>query len=169
MLFRSNPHESPWEGSRICRKKNLKSIDFLRQKILKKNIRYPFWRIDKEKSIQLIDNGGWHFNYLLEPEKISKKLNLGEPPSGNLEKYLSFQGINLLIITRVPNTRRCFFTANNLYHRYRGSVFRYIHRHYCRIVFFSGMGNKDYLLFLDPFRIPHSGKKAHSGKIKIIY
>ncbi len=69
-----NPHESPWEGSRICLKKDLKSIDFLRQKILKKNIRYPFWRIDKEKNIQLIDNGGWHFNYLLEPEKISKKL-----------------------------------------------------------------------------------------------
>ena len=69
-----NPHESPWEGSRICLKKNLKSIDFLRQKVLKKNIRYPFWRFDKEKSIQLIENGGWHFNYLLEPEKISKKL-----------------------------------------------------------------------------------------------
>ena len=45
-----NPHESPWEGSRICLKKNLKSIDFLRQKILKKNTRYPFWRIDKEKN-----------------------------------------------------------------------------------------------------------------------
>ena len=69
-----NPHESLWEGSRICFKKNLKSIDFLRQKVLKKNIRYPFWRIDKEKNIQLIDNGGWHFNYLSEPEKISKKL-----------------------------------------------------------------------------------------------
>ena len=69
-----NPHESSWEGSRICLKKNLKSFDFLRQKIRKKNTRYPFWRIDKEKSIQLIDNGGWHFNYLSEPEKISKKL-----------------------------------------------------------------------------------------------
>ena len=33
-----NPHESPWEGSRICLKKNLTSIDFLRQKILRKNI-----------------------------------------------------------------------------------------------------------------------------------
>ena len=69
-----NPHESLWEGSRICLKKNLKSIDFLRQKVRKKNISYPFWRIDKEKSIQLIDNGGWHFNYLSEPDKISKKL-----------------------------------------------------------------------------------------------
>lgn len=69
-----NSHESPWEGSRICLKKNLKSIDFLRQKIEKRNLRYPFWRFDKEKNIQLINNGGWHFNYLLDPEKISKKL-----------------------------------------------------------------------------------------------
>ena len=29
-----NPHESPWEGSRICLKKDLNSVDYLRQKIL---------------------------------------------------------------------------------------------------------------------------------------
>ena len=52
----------------------MKSIDYLRHKIEKRNLRYPFWRIDKEKNIQLIDIGGWHFNYLLKPEKISKKL-----------------------------------------------------------------------------------------------
>ena len=59
-------------GIKNLSKKNLKSIDFLRQKVLKKITRYPFWRIDKEKSIQLIENGGWHFNYLLEPEKYQK-------------------------------------------------------------------------------------------------
>jgi len=69
-----NPHESPWEGSRICLKKDLNSVDYLRQKILKKNLRYPFWRLDKERSIELLENGGWHFNYLKEPEKISTKL-----------------------------------------------------------------------------------------------
>jgi beta-1,4-mannosyl-glycoprotein beta-1,4-N-acetylglucosaminyltransferase len=26
-----NPHESPWQGTRVCMKKNLKSIDFMRQ------------------------------------------------------------------------------------------------------------------------------------------
>jgi len=35
-----NPHESPWEGSRVTKKKNLKSIDFMRQKILVKNLKY---------------------------------------------------------------------------------------------------------------------------------
>lgn len=69
-----NQYESPWEGTRICKKKDLKSIDWLRQKVLAKNTKYPFWRIDKEKDIELIENGGWHFNYLLTPLQISKKL-----------------------------------------------------------------------------------------------
>ena len=69
-----NQEESPWEGTRICLRKNLFSINYMRQKVLKKNLKYKFWRVDKEKDIQIINNGGWHFNYLLKPEKISKKL-----------------------------------------------------------------------------------------------
>ena len=64
-----------WPGSRICLKKNLKS--FYKFKLLKpKNLNYPFWRIDKEKSIDLIKNGGWHFSYLMTPEQISNKINI---------------------------------------------------------------------------------------------
>ena len=88
-----NPHESPWEGSRISLKKNLKSIDFLRQKILKKNTHYPFWRIDKEKSIQLIENGGWHFNYLSEPEKISQKLKTFAHTEYDKDKFTNIGAI----------------------------------------------------------------------------
>ena len=88
-----NPHESPWEGSRICRKKNLKSVDFLRQKVLKKNTRYPFWRIDKEKNIQLIENGGWHFNYLTEPNKISKKLKTFAHTEFNKDEFTNVEVI----------------------------------------------------------------------------
>ena len=69
-----NQYESPWEGSRICRKKDLLSVDELRQKVLSKNLRYPFFRIDKEKSIEIINNGGWHFNSLMSPKEISLKL-----------------------------------------------------------------------------------------------
>ena len=62
-----------WAGSRICLKKNLKS--FFQFRLLKlKNIKYPFWRIDKEKNIQLIENGGWHFTYLMKPKEIVKKI-----------------------------------------------------------------------------------------------
>ena len=69
-----NPHESPWEGTRVCKKKNLKSIDFMRQKIRSKNLNYKFFRIDKEKDIEIFKEGGWHFNNILSPEEISLKL-----------------------------------------------------------------------------------------------
>jgi len=69
-----NQYESPWEGTRICKKKNLKSIDYMRQKIVLKNLKQPFWKIYKEKSIESFEDGGWHFNSLLTPEEISLKL-----------------------------------------------------------------------------------------------
>jgi len=69
-----NPHESPWEGTRVAKKKNIKSIDYLRQKIKSKNLKYNFFRIDKERNIELFKNGGWHFNNILTAKEISIKL-----------------------------------------------------------------------------------------------
>ncbi len=69
-----NPYESPWEGTKVCKKKNLKSIDFMREKVRKKNLKYKFYRFDKEKSIEVFENAGWHFNNIMSPEMISKKL-----------------------------------------------------------------------------------------------
>ena len=69
-----NSFETPWEGTKVCKKKNLKSIDFMREKIKTKNLKYKFYRLDKEKSIEIFDNGGWHFTNLMQPELISKKL-----------------------------------------------------------------------------------------------
>ena len=46
----------------------------MRQKVKSKNLRYNFLRFDKEKSIQLFDNAGWHFNNILSPKEISLKL-----------------------------------------------------------------------------------------------
>ena len=69
-----NPYETPWEGTRVSKKKNLKSIDFMRQKVKSKNLNYSFLRIDKEKSIKIFKNAGWHFNNILSPEEISLKL-----------------------------------------------------------------------------------------------
>ena len=84
-----NPYESPWEGTRVCRKKNLKSIDFMRQKIKSKNLVYPFWRIDKEKNIQIYENAGWHFNNVLNPDEISKKLKTFAHSEFSDDKYSS--------------------------------------------------------------------------------
>ncbi len=69
-----NKYESPWEGTRVCKKKNLKSIDYMRMKIKTKNLSYPFWRVDKEKSIEVFENSGWHFHNILSAEEISIKL-----------------------------------------------------------------------------------------------
>ena len=46
----------------------------MRQKVQVKNLSSPFWKFYKEKDIEVINNGGWHFNSLLTPEEISKKL-----------------------------------------------------------------------------------------------
>ena len=66
-----NETENNWHGSRICLKRNLKSPQLLRNLKFKK---YPFWRIDKPKNLQIIENGGWHFAYLQNPKNILKKI-----------------------------------------------------------------------------------------------
>ena len=70
----------PWFGSKACKIKNLISPSFLRYS---KSKRYPSWRIDtwfskvKHHSVQIVEDGGWHFTNIKLPEKI-------------LEKYLNF-------------------------------------------------------------------------------
>ena len=66
-----NETENNWHGSKLCLKKNFKSPQWLRNLKFKK---YPFWRIDKIKNLQIIENGGWHFSYLQTPTSISKKI-----------------------------------------------------------------------------------------------
>ena len=66
-----NETEKNWHGSKICLKKDLKSPQWLRNLKFKK---YPFWRIDKPRNLQIIENGGWHFAYLQNPKNIAKKI-----------------------------------------------------------------------------------------------
>ena len=37
-----NKYETPWEGTRVAKLKDLRSIDYLRQKIVSKNLKKPF-------------------------------------------------------------------------------------------------------------------------------
>ena len=64
---KKNPN---WYGSRICVKKYLKSPQWLRELKFKKR---PFWRIDKYRLNNIIENGGWHFCNLKSPEKLLYK------------------------------------------------------------------------------------------------
>ena len=96
-----NPYESPWEGTKVCKKKNLKSIDFMREKVRKKNLKYKFYRFDKEKNIQIFENAGWHFNNVMSPEKISKKLKTFAHNEFSSEEFSSVDTIRNKINAKV--------------------------------------------------------------------
>ncbi len=107
-----NRYESPWEGTRICKKEDLKSIDWLRQKVLLKNLKYNFWRVDKEKNIQIIEDGGWHFNYLLKPEEIAKKFKSLAETSWDKEEYFDLNNIKEKI-----DQRKDFFNRGHVFEK----------------------------------------------------
>ena len=96
-----NPYESPWEGTKVCKKKDLKSINFMREKVRKKNLRYKFYRFDKEKNIQIFENAGWHFNNVMSPEKISKKLKTFAHNEFSSEEFSSVETIRKKINAKV--------------------------------------------------------------------
>jgi beta-1,4-mannosyl-glycoprotein beta-1,4-N-acetylglucosaminyltransferase len=89
-----NLNENNWHGSKICLKKNLKSPQWLRNLKFKK---YPFWRIDKQKNLQIIDNGGWHFAYLQDVKNISKKIKSFAHGDFNKAEIVSEKNIELKI------------------------------------------------------------------------
>jgi len=93
-----NPAESNWIGSRGCRRKDLISAHKLRQ-IKFKN--YSFWRVDK-KNLQIINDGGWHFSYLLDLKKISEKI-----------KSFSHSEFNIKENTEIDNLKK---KLNSLVH-----------------------------------------------------
>mgnify|MGYP001416063232 CR=1 FL=1 len=64
-----NINESNWIGSKITKKKYLKTMQSLRDLKFKD---YPFWRFDK-KDLQII-KGGWHFSFLQTPDQILEKI-----------------------------------------------------------------------------------------------
>ena len=66
-----------WIGSKACKKKYLKSPQWLRN--IKDKI-YPKWRLDiifskkRYNNIFFVEDGGWHFSFVKKPEDIEKKL-----------------------------------------------------------------------------------------------
>ena len=67
-----------WMGTRACKKKMLKSLQWLRNI---KGKSYPFWRLDtlnsekKYMNIDIVKNGGWHFTSIKKPKDIHYKLS----------------------------------------------------------------------------------------------
>tara|TARA_A100001015_G_scaffold247510_1_gene284402 strand:+ start:3229 stop:4116 length:888 start_codon:yes stop_codon:yes gene_type:complete len=66
-----------WIGSKLCKKKDLISPQWLRNIKSKK---YPLWRIDtifskkKYSNINFIKDGGWHFTNIKKPEDLDYKM-----------------------------------------------------------------------------------------------
>lgn len=67
-----------WFGSKLCKKKELLSPQWLRNISSKK---YPMWRFDiffskkKYSNINIIQEGGWHFTSIKKPEDVHFKLS----------------------------------------------------------------------------------------------
>ena len=75
-------------------KKKLRSPQWLRNLKFKK---YPFWRLDKIRNIQIIGNGGWHFAYLNTPENISNKIKSFAHGEFNRETNIEVENIRYKI------------------------------------------------------------------------
>ena len=65
-----NTTEPFWYGSKVCKKKYLKSPQWLRNQKVKT---YSFWIIDKI-NWNVIGNGGWHFSFVMSTSMIVKKI-----------------------------------------------------------------------------------------------
>ena len=107
-----NRYETPWDGPRVCKKKNLKSIDYMRQKVWAKNLKYKFFRFDKEKNIEIFQNGGWHFNNIMTPENISKKLKTFAHTEYSDDKYSSIK-----VIQKKIEERKDLFNRGDIYEK----------------------------------------------------
>jgi beta-1,4-mannosyl-glycoprotein beta-1,4-N-acetylglucosaminyltransferase len=83
-----NLGEKNWIGSKITLKKNITTMQALRDLKFKK---YPFWRIDK-KNLQIIQ-GGWHFSFLQTPQNIKKKIQSFSHGEFNIDSFVDEEKI----------------------------------------------------------------------------
>ncbi|MEJ1354030.1 MAG: hypothetical protein RPU39_04975 [Candidatus Sedimenticola sp. (ex Thyasira tokunagai)] len=75
---------SPWFGTRAVRYNDLKTPQNVRN--VKAKI-YPWWRINKGKNPHIIENGGWHFSFLMTEEEIEEKLGAFSHQEYNTREY----------------------------------------------------------------------------------
>lgn len=100
-----------WYGSRICKKRFLRSPQWFRNLKPRRdaNLRYPFWRIDKLR-YKYIKNGGWHFSFLKDPSGIKQKIQSFCHAEYNKEAYTNINHISSCILEHkdIFNRKFCF-------------------------------------------------------------
>jgi len=90
--YRFNLHnisEPDWIGSKVCKKKYLKSPQWLRNQKVKK---YSFWRMDKI-NWNIIEDGGWHFSFVMSDKSIKKKIESYAHSEFNKKNYKDTKNI----------------------------------------------------------------------------
>jgi len=89
-----NVSDNDWSGTKICKKKYLKSPQWLRNIKTKK---IPIWKYYKDKQPQLIKNGGWHFSFLKKPDSIKRKIMAYAHQEFNKKKFTDVENIKIKI------------------------------------------------------------------------
>ena len=72
-----------WYGSKGCKKKHLKTPQWLRNQKIKKRTFLNFFNI----KWHIINDGGWHFSYLMSPNQIREKIMSFGHAEFNHEKF----------------------------------------------------------------------------------
>ena len=79
-----------WYGTRLCKKKYLKSPQWIRSQKVKPYSIFNFYRI----KWNIIENGGWHFSFLMTPEDIVQKIKSFAHSEYNNEYFKDLKRIN---------------------------------------------------------------------------
>ena len=99
-----------WYGSKLCKKKHLISPQWLRNIKSKK---YPLWRFDtifskkKYRTVNFINDGGWHYTNIKSPEKIDHKMK-------NFLHHLEYEesGLNVDDVKKIITEKKVFYNHN---------------------------------------------------------
>ena len=78
-----------WYGSKLCKKKYLKSPQWLRNQKVKEYSFFHFYKI----KWNIIKNGGWHFSFLMQPTEIKKKIKSFAHDEFNKKEFLEINEI----------------------------------------------------------------------------
>ena len=83
-----SPGQTPYQGSRVIRKKYLKgkiTPQWLRYQYTK---RIKFWQVHRHfTNPTVINEGGWHFSFMVSPEKIKDKMQSYAHGELNIDKF----------------------------------------------------------------------------------
>ena len=105
--YRFNLHnitEPNWLGTRACKKKDLKSPQWIRNQKIKQ---YPIWRIKKyiqKLRWNIIEEGGWHFSFVMNNADIKRKIESFAHSEFNKPEF-----VNIFNIERNINLRKDLF------------------------------------------------------------